>query len=244
MIKYAMILAAGYGKRLHPLTLDKPKALIEINGCTLLEICIKKLIRQGIDKIMINVHYLGDQIRYFLEENNNFNISIALSEEKELLDTGAGIKNVSFFFKDCKHFLVHNVDIISEVDIQKMYLQHINRASLATLAVSKRWSSRYLLFDNTDSLCGRLLNSEKEQQQEMSGRRIKKYAFSGIHIISKEIFPMMPSQNIFSIMELYLSIMENHRISPFIHEAAHWFDVGKISDMEHIRKALKDKELC
>ncbi|MEA3496326.1 MAG: sugar phosphate nucleotidyltransferase, partial [Bacteroidota bacterium] len=150
----AIILAAGYGTRLKPLTDNKPKALIEVNGKTLLEICILKLKNEGIKDIIVNVHHFSEQIIKYLKEKNNFNINIQISEEEKLLDTGGGIKKARWFLDDKDPFLVYNVDIISDIDIQKFYNFHIKNNPLVSLAVSDRKSTNYLLFDSNNFLAG------------------------------------------------------------------------------------------
>ena len=145
----AMIFAAGKGTRLQPLTNSTPKALIKICGVPLLEIVIKKLINSGINEIIINIHYLADQIIEFLKINNNFGIDIIVSDETDsLLDTGGGLKKASIFFDKNNPFIVHNVDVLSNVNIEEMLNFHIANKALATLAVRKRTSSRYFLFNN------------------------------------------------------------------------------------------------
>ena len=142
----AMIFAAGLGTRLKPLTNDKPKALVTVNGTTLLELTINKLIQHGFNEIIINIHYFGNQIIDFLKSKNNFNISITISDESELLlDTGGGLKKTAYFFNDNKPFLVHNVDIVSEINLTELYAQHLQSDAIATLAVKNRKSSRYFI---------------------------------------------------------------------------------------------------
>ena len=143
-----MILAAGKGTRLAPLTDKNPKALVEIKGETLLELLIDKMKSFGIKDIIINVHHFPGMIISFLKENYKFNINIQLSHEITLMGTGGGIKKTQWFFNDNQPFLVHNVDVMSDVNFQSMLTQHSNSDCLATLAVSKRNSERQLLFDD------------------------------------------------------------------------------------------------
>src|SRR5664280_1226211 len=151
----AMIFAAGLGTRLKPVTDNLPKALVPIAGKPLLEHVILKLKSAGFDEIIVNIHHFPDQIIDFLKANNNFSIRIEVSDERNLLlDTGGGIRRAAWFFDDEKPFLVHNVDILSNVDLKELYQQHLRSNSLATLVVSKRDTFRYLLFNDDNRLCG------------------------------------------------------------------------------------------
>src|SRR5215468_7400846 len=156
----AMVLAAGLGTRLRPLTNDRPKALVEINGRTLLEITLTRLRSFGVREVIINVHHFADMILHYLHENNYFGMRIEISREEVLLDTGGGLKKAAWFFlEDSKPseepLLLHNVDVISAIDLGRMVQFHIENRALATLAVQKRETSRYLLFDECLQLCGR-----------------------------------------------------------------------------------------
>ncbi len=187
----AMILAAGLGTRLKPLTDDTPKALINVYGRTLLEIAIRNLIEYGFNKIIINVHHHADKIKQFIEANT-FAADIFISDETELLlDTGGGIKNALHFF-DNLPVLIHNVDIISNLDLNEFYNYHLSDDSLASLVVSKRVSSRYLLFNEDNILCGweDIRKNEKIIVREESD--YQQLAFNGIHIINPELIKKFP----------------------------------------------------
>lgn len=156
----AMVLAAGLGTRLRPLTDDRPKALVEVAGRTLLEITLTRLRSFGIREVILNVHHFADLILQFLRTNNNFGMRIEISREDVLLDTGGGLKKASYFFlEDSDHseepFILHNVDVISTIDLQRMVRVHNEHGALATLAVQDRKTSRYLMFDKELQLCGR-----------------------------------------------------------------------------------------
>ena len=151
----AMIFAAGTGSRLKRLTAHTPKALIPIGGKPMLEHVILKLKSSGFDQIVINIHHLGNQIVDFLEANNNFGVRIEISDESDyLLDTGGGIKKATSLLCGNEPFLIHNVDILSNVDLKKLYDTHVQTNPLATLLVSQRNTSRYLLFNKENRLCG------------------------------------------------------------------------------------------
>ena len=225
----AFLLAAGLGTRLKPLTDATPKALIQINGVPLLELIIKRLILFGFNSIIINVHHFGDQVINFLKEKNNFGVEIEISDERnKLLDTGGGLKKVSAFFNDNKPFLVHNVDILSDLNLSELYQYHLISDSIATLAVQNRKSSRYFLFDKEKNLCG--WKNEKTLETKITREpagSLTQLAFSGIQIIDPKIFELMPGKNIFSLVELYLSIASKERITYFDHTGSVFLDLGK-----------------
>lgn len=234
----AFLLAAGLGTRLKSLTDTTPKALVQINGVTLLELIIKRLISFGFDSIIINIHHFGDQIINFLNEKNNFGVDIKISDERDhLLDTGGGLKNVSSFFNDNKPFLVHNVDILSDLNLSELYHYHLRSNSIATLAVQNRKSSRYFLFDEDNNLCGwkNEKMNETRTTRESKGELIK-FAFSGIQIIDPKIFQFMPEKNIFSLVDLYLSIASKKQISYFDHSGSLFFDLGKKENLIQAEK--------
>lgn len=237
----AMILAAGLGTRLKPLTDTIPKALIKINNFTLLELQIRKLISEGIDKIIINVHHFSDQIISYLKLNNFFDCDISISDEtNKLLDTGGGLKKSSHFFSDGKPFLVYNVDIISDISLKKLMDYHDSSGCSATLAVMNRKSTRKFLFDDSKRLCGWM--------DEKTGRRVivnkftgelVPYSFSGIQIINPELFKYFPDKEVFSLIEFYLSAADKEKVGCYIHDEDYWLDLGKI---ENIKKAETDFE--
>ncbi len=225
----ALIYAAGLGTRLKPLTDTKPKALIEINNKPLLEIVIRRLISYGFNDIIINAYHFAEQVIDFIKQNNSFGIRIEISDERGLLlDTGGGLKKASWFFDDDKPFLVHNVDVLSDVNLEELYNFHLKQNALATLAVKSRTSSRYLLFDDECRLWGwqniksnitRLVSAKKQD--------LKPYAFSGIHIIDPAIFKLITEEGYFSIIDVYLRLAKKHKISGYVHDNSYFFDLGK-----------------
>ena len=223
----AMILAAGLGTRLRPLTNDLPKALIKIKDKTLLEIAINNIISQGFTNIIINVHHHSQKIIRFLQEKN-FGAEISVSDEsKLLLDTGGGLKKAQWFFDDSKSFLLYNVDVISNSNLKKLFDFHNQANSIATLVVRKRESSRYLLFNENNILCGWENVRTGEKKNSDNSRPHHSYAFSGIHVIDPKIFSLMPNDDIFSMIDLYLKIMDKNKISAFYDEDSLWIDAGK-----------------
>ncbi len=225
----AFILAAGLGTRLRPLTNSKPKALIEISGRTLLELTITRLLKFRFDEIIVNVHHFADQIVQFLETKKNFGARISISyETKLLLDTGGGLKNASWFFNDNKPFLIHNVDVITDIDLAALCKYHLSSTGVATLAVQNRKSSRYFLFDKEKNLYGwKNLDTGESKLVRNNSEALEPFAFSGIQIVSPAILDWMPDRKVFSLVDLYLSVASKNRITYFDHTNSVFIDLGK-----------------
>ncbi len=239
----AMIFAAGLGTRLRPLTNDKPKALVEINQMPLLEITIRRLKFFGFRDIVINIHHFGELILDFLEKNSNFGINIMVSDERSLLlHTGGGLKKARPFLEDGP-FLVHNTDIISALDLKKMYDSHVASSALATLATRNRKTSRYLLFNNAHRLVGWTNVKTGELRLPVSADNYRSRAFSGIHVFSPEIFQHLPDQEVFSIIDAYLELAPKHQIIEYPHDEDRWIDVGKIPQLEQAAEFLEGMTL-
>lgn len=233
----AMILAAGLGTRLKPYTNNIPKALVKINNRTLLEHVIFNLKNQGVKEIIINVHHYAEKIINYVEKKNQFEIHIEFSVEPELLDTGGGLKKAAWFFNDQCPFIVHNVDVLSGLNIREMLKFHEQSNALVTLAVRQRNTSRYFLFDENKRLSGWQNISKGEQQ--IIGNQQKKllpYSFMGIHIISPQIFNTFPQNEKFSIVKFYLKIAEKKIISGFQADKYFWLDCGKPENLKQAKK--------
>ena len=228
----AMIFGAGTGSRLKPLTDHTPKALIPIGGKPMLEHVILKLKSSGFDQIVINIHHLGNQIVDFLEANNNFGVRIEISDESDyLLDTGGGIKKATSLLCGNEPFLIHNVDILSNVDLKKLYDTHVQTNPLATLLVSQRNTSRYLLFNKENRLCG-WRNHEtgevKSYYPYFDPDQHNEYAFSGIHVLSPKILELMEEwTGKFSIINFYLAICAKTDIRAYMADNLKLLDIGK-----------------
>ncbi|MGB1243187.1 MAG: nucleotidyltransferase family protein [Chitinophagales bacterium] len=242
----AMIFAAGLGTRLRPLTNHKPKALVEVNGTPLLEIVIQRLKQQGFNNIVVNVHYFAKQIIRFLEAKNNFGIQISISDETDLLlETGGGLLKTRSFFEETKNepFLVHNVDILSDIDLAALYQSHLQNNPLATLVVRNRKTSRYLLFDEANQMYGwkNVKTGEVRVMREISASLPPKaLAFSGIHVISPTIFQYMPKEeNAFSIIETYLQAAKTQKIMAYPSDNSNWLDVGKPESLAQAEELIK-----
>jgi len=235
----AMILAAGLGTRLRPLTDDRPKALVEVAGRTLLEITLARLRTFGISDVIINVHYLADMILEYLQKNDNFGMRIEVSREDVLLDTGGGLKKAAHFFREeSEPFILHNVDVISTIDLGRMVQFHIENQALATLAVQDRKTSRYLLFDEERQLCGRRSGSAEKTELVRSSQAVQALAFSGIHVISPRILSMMSEEGAFSIIQSYLRLAaQGEKILGFRADEYYWRDLGR---PENVVQAAED----
>lgn len=235
----AMILAAGLGTRLRPLTNDRPKALVQVAGRTLLEITLMRLRSFGIHEVIVNVHHFADLVVSYLDKNSSFGMRIEISHEDVLLDTGGGLKKAAWFFLDKpdEPFLLHNVDVISAIDVARMLQAHHTSGALATLAVQQRESSRQLLFDENSELCGRRMRN-REPEVARPSKEFNARAFSGIHVISPRMLPMMTETGAFSIIETYLRLAgQGEHIAAFSADEYYWRDLGK---PENVAQAAQD----
>ena len=239
-----MVLAAGFGTRLKEHTQSKPKALVEVEGKPLLEYVIEKLISSGFDEIVINVHHLANQIIDYIG-SSNFNAKIHISDESDLLlNTGGGIFKASPFLDGDEPFLVHNVDILSDIDLGKLMQYHQNHGSLATLAVGERNSSRMFLFDEQMQLCGwRNTITGKEIIPDNSKNSLMGMAFAGIHVISPLIFGLIQKNDPFSIVDAYLSLCSKHSILGFDTTSNYVLDIGKVQSLEEASRFVKNQTL-
>ena len=239
----AMVLAAGLGTRLRPLTEHRPKALVQIAGRTLLEITLSRLRNFGIRDVIINVHHFADMVVAYLVANSNFGMNIEVSREEVLLDTGGGLKKAGHFFQNNfpgldEPFLLHNVDVISTIDFEGMVQFHKESRALATLAVQDRQTSRRLLFDEHLQLCGRQLGRDQQPELVQPTQPLQALAFSGIHVISPRLLAMMPEEGVFSIISSYLRLAAGgERILAFRADESYWRDLGSPGNVE---QAVRD----
>ncbi len=224
----AMILAAGLGTRLRPLTDDRPKALVEINGRTLLEITLSRLRTYGIRDVIINVHHFADMIVEYLKTNDNFGMRIEVSREEELAP-----------------FLLHNVDVLSTIDLDHMRQLHFETQALATLAVQDRETSRYLLFDERRQLCGRRAGHDQPPEFVRPAQQAQTWAFSGIHVISPRLLAMMIEDGAFSIITTYLRLAaRGEKIVAFRADEYYWRDLGTPEGVAQAAKDLEQKVIA
>jgi NDP-sugar pyrophosphorylase family protein len=242
----AMILAAGLGTRLRPLTDNRPKALVEVGGRTLLDITLSRLREFGVREAIINVHHFADMVVDYLKANDNFGMRIEVSREEVLLDTGGGLKKAAHFFLEPKTsdepFILHNVDVISTIDLARMAQFHAERRALATLAVQDRETSRYLLFDEQLQLCGRRAGQDGVPELVRNCQPVKALAFSGIHLISPRLLTMMTEERVFSIITSYLRLASvGESITAFRADEYYWRDLGRAENVAQAERDLKDK---
>ncbi|MCK5137617.1 MAG: nucleotidyltransferase family protein [Bacteroidales bacterium] len=225
----AMILAAGLGTRMKPMTDDKPKALVEWNGVPMLEHIILKLKKQGFTEIIINVHHFADMIVDFVKKKDHFGIRIEFSHERdEPLDTGGGISHASWFFGD-EPFLVHNVDIMSNIDLAQLYDAHVRSNAIATLAVKDRVTSRSLLMNQDGLLKGWRDNRTGETiVVDSAEENLIPIAFSCVQVMEHAIFKFFPAEKRFSITPFYLELARTKPINLYRHDQDEWIDMGRL----------------
>ncbi len=241
----AMILAAGLGTRLRPLTDHRPKALVEVAGRTLLEITLARLRVFGVREVIVNLHHFDNMVVEFLKANDNFGMRIEISREDLLLDTGGGLKKAAHFFLEGSSgqddsFILHNVDVISTIDLNRMVKFHTENQALATLAVQDRETSRYLLFDHALHLCGRRLGRDGTTELVRPSSQVQALAFSGIHVVSPRLLTMMSEDGAFSIINVYLRLAaQEEQILGFRADEYYWRDLGR---PEQVTAAAVDLE--
>jgi NDP-sugar pyrophosphorylase family protein len=234
----AMILAAGIGTRLRPLTLGKPKCLVEVQGIPLLEHTIRYLKYFGVKEIVINVHHFADQIEDFIKLKNSFGIHISLSDERDaLLDTGGGLMNAKWYFEDKKPFFLIASDVITDLDLSALYNYHLKHDPLVTLAVKQRQSSREFLFDPSYRLCGWHNNLTGETRCVNEILNPLKIAFSTVHVIDPRLFNLVTETGAFSLIDLYLRLAKENVILGFEHNETDWFEFGRIENLEGLNQS-------
>lgn len=241
----ALILAAGLGTRLGDLTSDRPKALVEVAGCTMLEHQLRHLSAAGFDRFVINIHHFAPKVKSFLEEHNNFGLDIRLSDETDLLlDTGGGIRKAMRLFGSEQPVLVHNVDIFSNVDLKALYSGHIESGADSTLLVAQRSTSRYLYFD-TDGLLRGWSNEKTGQVRSpypgFDKSRFTPCAFQGIHVLSKTLLPLLDAipEPRFSITDFYVDNAARLRLRSVISDPDNWVDAGKPETLERASQIIR-----
>ncbi|MBL7816033.1 MAG: nucleotidyltransferase family protein [Saprospiraceae bacterium] len=236
----AMIFAAGLGTRLRPLTNDRPKALVEVNGMPLLEINIRRLIHFGVREIIINTHHFAEKIEAFLDSRDRFGIRIVTSHEVEKpLETGGGLKKAAWFFDDGQPFIVCNADILSSIDVKKMYDTHLQSDAIATYAIQQRDTSRYMLHDTEGVLCGWMNTKTKHVRMGRLAADTHMYSFSCFHVIHPEMLKTALEADFFSMIDWYLAICGTHKIMGYRHDDDLWCDVGKPETLVEAEELVK-----
>ena len=231
-----MVLAAGEGRRLRPLTDKTPKALVKVGGIPMLEMVIRRLVKAGADGIIVNTFHLAEQVEAFIKIRD-LGVPVAVSHETELLDTGGGLKKASPFFSDAKPFFLHNSDVYSEIDLSSMYYAHQQSGALATVAVSDRSTQRHLLFDTAGRLCGRHSLKDGFAWAGAPAPGASRLAFNGIHVISPELLPRMSETGVFPILKSYLRLAgEGAAILPFRTDGCYYNDIGDAAKLAEVRR--------
>jgi NDP-sugar pyrophosphorylase family protein len=234
----AMIFAAGLGTRLAPFTNDRPKALVQVAGKPMLQMQIENLIKYGVNYIVINVHHFADQIIEFVK-SQDFGIEIQISDESDLLlNTGGGLKNVKKYFNPGDNFILHNVDIYSDIDLNQLYSDHISSSNVVTMAVKHRNSTNYLLFDENLHLCG--WKSYKTNSEIIAKAKAKydEMAFSGIYVFDYAIFDLMQKEGAFTIIPEHLEIAKTQPVGGWVHDNNVILDLGKPEAIVECEKIL------
>lgn len=244
----AMILAAGLGTRLRPLTDQLPKALVEVNRRTMLDITLARLRTFGVTDVIVNAFHFPQLIEAYLIQHSNFGMNIEVIHEYTLLDTGGGLKNAAHFFQQQTNheepFILHNVDVLSTIDLHRMIEVHERNHALATLAVQDRKTSRRLLFDDRLYLCGR---HSGDSAPEVTGNSqpAQELAFSGIHVISPRLLSMLTEEGAFSIINPYLRLAaEGEKIMAFRADDYYWRDLGKPESVAQAAEDLRRGQLA
>ena len=227
-----MILAAGLGTRLKPFTDKHPKALAMVNGKSLLQRNIEYLQKIGITEVLVNVHHFADQIIDAATTNNGWGSTVTISDETDaVLETGGGLKKAAWYFKNETSFLLINADILTNLDLDALVVQHTNTGALATLAVSDRNSSRYFLFDEAGKLCGWKNQNTGEYKpvhlNDSNTEHLHAKAFSGIQVIDTKLLALMQREGKFSMVDVYLDLCATNTILAYDHTGATLLDVGK-----------------
>ncbi|HPF51602.1 MAG TPA: sugar phosphate nucleotidyltransferase [Draconibacterium sp.] len=238
----AMIFAAGLGTRLKEETANKPKALVEVGGKTLLRRAIEKITKAGASQIVVNVHHFPEKVIQFIQENQ-WEIPVKISDESGLLlETGGGLKKAASLFSGKESILLYNVDVLSNVNLQKMCQVHQKSGTLASLLIRKRESSRYFMFDQEMQLVGWInkKSGEKKISRPESFEAAQEFAFSGIHFVQPEIFEYMPNEERFSIIKLYLELAKSKTIKGLADDSDLWMDVGKPDELALARELFRD----
>ncbi|RLD46529.1 MAG: nucleotidyltransferase family protein [Bacteroidetes bacterium] len=238
----AMIFAAGLGTRLYPITKDKPKALAPFLNMSLLAYNLRYLANSGINQFIINTHHFADKIEEYLKQNNNFGYNITLSYEEILLDTAGGLAKAAHLFDGNEDILLYNVDVISNIDIRRMYQFHKENKSMATLAIRNRDTSRYLLFNHENRLVGwQNISNGNEIWCDKKNDNVNQFAFSGIHWINSSLIEKLIIEKL-SIVPFYLDKGKDNKIMGYEHNDNYWFDCGKIESLKAAEEYINQQQ--
>jgi NDP-sugar pyrophosphorylase family protein len=234
----AMVLAAGLGSRLRPLTDQLPKALVPVGGVPLIDIVLRRLAAAAVQDVIVNTHHHAAVLERYLQEHAPRDLRVAVAREPVLLDTGGGLKNVAWFFADGGPFFLHNADVVSGVDLAALAAVHRESGALATLSVRAREASRRFLFDAGGNLCG--------WEDTGTGRRdwaagpveeVTPLGFDGIQVVAPEIFAKLTEEGVFSLTRAYLRLAgQGERIVACRGDAAYWADIGSLPKLAAVEK--------
>lgn len=239
-----MILAAGLGTRLRPLTDRVPKALVEVGGVPMIERVARRLIDAGADRLIVNLHHLGDQVREYVISREGWGIEVLFSEEPDRpLETGGGLLRASPLLRGDAPFILHNSDVVSDMPLREMYERHLATAPLATLAVMDRETSRKFLFDD-QGLLGRIdTRKELELRVREPEGQVRALAFSGVHVIDPALIDRLKADGraAFSILDPYLeAVKDGERVLPYRIDGYRWTDIGSVQQLERARRDWAD----
>lgn len=243
----AMILAAGLGTRLRPLTNEKPKALVEVDGVPMLERVARRLVEAGAHRLIVNVHHHADQVKAFVAQQQGFGVETVISVEPEqALETGGGLKHAAGLFEREAPFLLHNVDVVTDLDLAALYHAHQAGDALATLACRPPETDRYLLFDEAANLCGYATRDGEEHfiGDEADGAArgpVERLDFCGVQALSPRIFDLMTEEGKFSIIGVYVRLVREAgtRVVPYRIDGSFWLDIGTPERLEAARRAVR-----
>ncbi len=237
-----MIFAAGLGSRLKPLTNNLPKALVPVAGKPMLQRVAEKLINAGVTEIIVNVHHHASLVKEFVYQLNYPNTRFVISDETAaLMDTGGGLKKAGELLYGAQPVIIHNTDVLSDVNLTKMIIKHKQDHALVTLAVSERTSSRqFLWYENQLAGWQNLKTGEKIVSAGFDNKPLRALAFSGIHVVDPKIFSMLNETGPFSITNAYLRLAHKHSIVPFEHDPTNWIDIGTPEKLETAEQMVKN----
>jgi NDP-sugar pyrophosphorylase family protein len=242
----AMILAAGLGTRLKPITETIPKALVEVGGVPMLQRVAERLIAAGATRLIVNIHHHPEQVIDFIRSRDGFGIETLVSDESgELLETGGALRKAAPLFRRDAPFILHNVDVMTDIDLRAMYAEHLAHDPLATLAVMQRDATRYLLFDSEGSLCGfGNVATELHREWRTPVGETSRLGFSGVHVIAPRMLDMITETGAFSIINLYMRLVgDGETIRAHRVDASAWIDIGRPEQLELARRAVRDSRM-